>query len=91
MVRLVVVGLVPVTVIVEVLALVTPAAVMVSVVAQVGLQEGRENPAVTPAGSPETEKLTAWATPARSEAVTIVDPGDPPAVTVTALGLAPSE
>ena len=91
MVLLAVLGLVPVTVIVEVLAVAPGAAVMVSVVLQVGLQEATENAAVTPAGSGDSENVTAWVAPPRSVAVTAVDPDAPPAVTVTAPGLAPSE
>src|ERR1700687_2355833 len=81
----------PVTVTVVVLAVAPAAAVMVTVVLQVGLQEGTENAAVTPAGSAESEKATGWVVPARSVAVTTVDPGTPPAVTVTVPGLAASE
>ena len=82
---------VPVTVIVEVLATVPGATVSVSVVEQVGLHEPDENPAVTPAGSAESEKVTACVTPACSAAVMIVDPGAPQAVTLTAVGFAVSE
>ena len=91
MVLLAVLGLVPVTVIVDVLAGVPPATVIVTVVEQVGLQEGAENAAVTPAGSGDREKVTAWVVPVRSVAVMVVDPGAPPAVIVTVGGFAASE
>ena len=90
-VRLGVLGLVPVTVIEEVLAVAPAAAVMVTVVLQVGLHAGAENVAVTPAGSGEREKVTAWVVPARSAAVTVVEPDAPPAVTVTLAGFAANE
>src|SRR2546425_953970 len=90
-VRFGVLGLVPVTVIVEVLAAAAGAAVMVTVVLQVGVQEAAENVAVTPAGSGDSEKVTAWVVPARSVAVMVVDPGAPPAVTATLVGLAANE
>ena len=90
-VRLAVFALVLVTVTVVELAVAPAAAVTVSGVLQVGLQEGVENAAVTPAGSPETEKLTAWVVPATSVAVMVVDAAPPPAVTVTLPGLAVSE
>jgi hypothetical protein len=90
-VRLAVLALVPVTVIVEVLAVAPGAAVMVTVVEQVGLQEAAENAAVTPPGSADSEKVTACVAPVRSVAVTVVDPGAPPPVTATVPGLAASE
>jgi hypothetical protein len=90
-VLLAVFALVPVTVIVEVLAVAPAEAVIVTVVEHVGLQEGDENDDVTPAGSAESEKATACVVPARSVAVTVVDPDAPPAVTVTLVGLAASE
>jgi hypothetical protein len=90
-VRLAVLGLAPVTVIVEVLAVAPVDATIVTVVEQVGLHEGDENAAVTPAGSGEREKVTACVAPARSVAVTTVDPDVPPAVTVTVVGFAASE
>ena len=90
-VRLAVLGLVPVTVIVEMLVVVPGAALMVSVVLQVGLQEATENAAVTPAGSADSENVTAWVVPASSVAVMVVEPGAPPAVTFTVSGLAANE
>ena len=90
-VLLTVLGLVPVTVIVEVPAVAAAEAVIVTVVEQVGLQEGAENEAVTPVGSGDSENVTAWVAPARSVAVTVVDPDAPPAVTVALPGLAASE
>jgi hypothetical protein len=81
----------PVTVIVEEPAAVVAAAVMARVVEQVGLQEGCENAAVAPLGRPDTAKLTAWVEPVSSVAVIVVDPGAPPAVTATEVGLAASE
>ena len=91
MVRLAVLALVPVTVIVEVLAVAPAAAVRVTVVLQVGLQEGAENVAVTPAGSGDSENVTGWVVPVSSVAVMVVDPGAPPAVTATLTGLAANE
>ena len=73
----------PVTVIVEVPGAVEAAAVMVSVVEQVGLQEGGEKLGVAPLGSPDTAKLTGCVEPASSVAVMVVAPDAPPAVTVT--------
>src|SRR5437667_4812507 len=89
--RMGVLGLVPVTVIVEVLGLAPAPAVRVTVVVQVGLHEAAEKVAVTPAGSGERENVTACVVPATSMAVTVVDPGAPPAVTLTTVGLAASE
>ena len=86
-----VLALVPVTVIVDVLAGVPPATVIVTIVEHVGLQEGAENVAVTPAGSGDSEKVTAWVVPVSSDAVTVVVPDAPAAVTVTLLGLAARE
>src|SRR5438876_122910 len=97
-VRLAVLGLVPFTVIVVapavtvvVLAVAPAVAVIVRVVVQVGLHDGVENAAVTPAGSADRENVTAWVVPARSVAVTAVVPGAPPAVSATVLGLAANE
>jgi hypothetical protein len=86
-----IVELLPVTVIVEVLGAAPAAAVIVTVVLHVGLHEGAENVAVTPAGSWDSENATACVVPDRSVAVTVVDPAAPPAVTVTAPGLALKE
>ena len=83
-------GLVPVTVIVEALAVAPGAAVIVIAVLQVGLHEGDENAAVTPAGSGESEKVTAWVAPATRVAVTVVDADGPAAVTLTFAGLVAS-
>jgi hypothetical protein len=90
-VLLAVLGLVPVTVIVEVLAVAAADAVRVTVVEQVGLQDGVENVAVTPAGSGDREKVTACVALVSSVAVTVVVPDAPPAVTVTLVGLTASE
>ena len=79
---------VPVTVIVEVLAPMPAATVSVSVVLQVGLHEADEKAAVTPAGSAESENVTACVAPASSVAVMVVDPAGPPAVTLTTVGFA---
>jgi hypothetical protein len=78
-------------VIVEEPAAVATAGVMVRVVAQVGLQEGCENAAVAPLGRPDTAKLTDWVEPVSSVAVMVVEPGAPPAVSATEVGLAASE
>jgi hypothetical protein len=81
----------PVTVIVEEPAAAVAAAVRVRVVEQVGLQEAAEKFAVTPPGSPVTAKLTDWVEPVSSVAVMVVEPGAPPAVSATEVGLAASE
>ena len=90
-VRLAVLGLLPVTVIVEVLAAAFAPAVTVSVVEQVGLHEDDENAAVTPAGSADREKLTVCVVPATRVAVIVVAADGPPAVSVTLPGLAARE
>ena len=72
----------PVTVIVKVPGVVEVTVVMVSVVVQVGLQEGCENVAVAPLGSPDAEKPTGCVEPASSVAVMVVAP-DAPRATVT--------
>jgi hypothetical protein len=56
--------------------------VRVSTVEHVGLQEATEKFAVTPLGSPDTEKNTGCVWPLVSVAVIVVAP-EPPAVTVT--------
>ena len=81
----------PVTVIVEVPGAVEARAAMVSVVVQVGLQEGCEKLPVAPLGSPVTEKLTGCVEPVSSVAVMVVAPDAPPAITVTVEGFAASE
>src|SRR5512132_2280829 len=89
-VRLGVLALVPVTVIVDVPGAAPAAAVIVTVVEQVGLQVAAENVAVTPAGSADSEKATGCVVPLRSVAVMVVVPEAPPAVTVTVVGLTAS-
>lgn len=82
----------PVTVMVETLAAAPAAAMIVTVVLQVGLQEGRLNVAVTPAGSAERENATGWVIwPDVSVAVMVVAADAPPAVTATVSGLAANE
>ena len=81
----------PVTVIAETLAAAPAAAAIVTVVLQVGLHEGAENVAVTPAGSGERENATDCVWPDRSVALMVVEADAPPAVTVTVSGLAANE
>src|SRR5882724_7844990 len=72
----------PVTVMGKVPAAVAAVVVMVSVVAQVGLQDPSDKAAVAPLGRPDTEKDTAWVWPAVNVAVMVVAP-EAPAITVT--------